>query len=87
MKCPNCLQEVPDKAGFCPFCGSKTIINEQNPNNFSSSDLPENDKISSESDWQYTGRINSRRGDIGQQENNDIYIIPPVKEKPKKRIR
>ena len=83
MKCPNCSQEIPDNAGYCPFCGGKTTIS-KNSDNTNQTEIPETNEISSGSGWRYTGPINDGSDDPGNSENGDIYIIPTEPQKPEK---
>ena len=81
MKCPNCSQEIPENAGFCPYCGGRTNITKGSSGNAIKDDIPETNEISSESGWRYTGPINDGSDDLGNSENGDIYIIPSEQQK------
>lgn len=83
MKCSNCSQEIPDNAGFCPYCGGKIIIS-KNSENANQVELTEINEIDGRSGWRYTGPINDGSDDLRNSDNGDIYIIPSEPQKPEK---
>ena len=84
MKCPNCLQEIPDNASFCPYCGSKTTVSKYNADETINTDDSEAAEIGSGSHWKYTGPINDEFSADLHQEKDDIYILPTPARKPEK---
>ena len=84
MKCPNCSQEIPENAGFCPYCGGRTNITKGSSGNTIKDDITETNEIGGRSGWRYTGPINDGSDDPGNSENDDIYIIPPEPPGPEK---